>query len=59
MKLSDSYKARKELAVAIAKIQAAAEKLKKPELSDQEKFEIAWSLGHVELRDLEEFRIPD
>ena len=59
MRLADTYNARKALAVAIAKVQAAAEELKKPGLSDQEKFEVVWTLGHVELRDLEEFRIPD
>jgi hypothetical protein len=58
MTMTDSYKARRELAAAIGKIQAAARELEKPELSDDEKFAIAWGLGHVELRDLEDFRNP-
>jgi hypothetical protein len=59
MKITDSYPARQALARAIADIQSAASELSRPELSDKEKFEIAWKLGHVELQGLEEYRLPD
>jgi len=59
MKIADSYHARVALQIAIARIQVTAEELKKAELTDQQRFEIVWSLAFRYLQDLEEYRLPD
>jgi len=57
--MKHSYEAKKELYSAIGKIKAASEELENTSLSDDEKFEIAWCLGYVDLRDLENYRTPE
>jgi len=59
MKMSDSYKARKELEAAIGKIKAAARELQRPDITNDEGFCIAWELAFVDLRNLEGFRCPE
>lgn len=58
MKIADSYNARKELEAAIGKIKAAFTELQKPDITQNEKFDIAWSLAFIDLQTLENFRCP-
>lgn len=59
MRLADSYKARKELEAAIGKIKAAARELRRTDITNDAKLEIAWELGFLDLRNLEDFRCPE
>lgn len=59
MHMSETVKARHDLAIAEAHVKFVARRVSEPECSDQEKFKLIWNLAFLDLRMLESHRCPE